>query len=65
MVTSPALVELYEILHPDLLDFPYAFPGKEITYTGRLIGFRDLENRSESWDDLELFPGIDVTGSGY
>ena len=48
-----------------IVNFPYAFPGKEITYTGRLIGFQDLENRSESWDDLELFPGIDVTGSGY
>lgn len=48
--------------------FPHGVPKSvfenEITVTGKLLGFRDLDNRSESWDDLKLFPGIRGTGLG-
>lgn len=54
--------------HTLIFWFPHGVPRSvfenELTVTGKLLGFRDLDNRSESWDDLELIPGIRGTGLG-
>ena len=46
-----------------ICDIPSGFVvvhDKPIQVLGQLVGFRDYQNRTASWDDLELFPGIRV-----
>lgn len=35
---------------------------REVTISGKLAGFRDTGNRSESWDGVHLYPGIRCNG---
>ena len=55
--------------HTLIFWFPHGVPAKmlegEVRITGKLLGFRDLSDSSESWDGLTLFPGIRATGLGH
>lgn len=48
--------------------FPHGVPRSklegEIEISGKLLGFRDLSDRSESWEGLRLYPGIRPSSVG-